>query len=110
VLKYPYCGSLIRVRDLRCGDEMHESGMLRTRVRRNGFTVMEVDVNVRSSTIWLISHVMAPHEVRGGQEQSRSTCLAFSGSFRCAPQLDLCRIHVFGVNNHSGGVNKHATG
>ena len=60
-----------------------------TRVRRNGFTVTEVDFNVRSSTIRLISHGMAPHEVCGGQEQSRSTCLAFSGSFWCAPQLDL---------------------
>ena len=46
-------------------------------------------INVRSSTIRLISHGMAPHEVCGGQEQSRSTCLAFSGSFWCAPQLDL---------------------
>jgi hypothetical protein len=33
---------------------------------------------------------MVPDEVCGGQEQSRSTCLAlFSGSFWCAPQLDL---------------------
>ena len=60
-----------------------------TRVRRNGFTVTEVDFNVCSSTIRLISHGMVPDEVRGGQEQSRSTCLAFSGSFWCAPQLDL---------------------
>ena len=63
-------------------------------VRRNGFTVTEVAFNVRSSsTIWLISHGMVPHEVCDGQEQSRSTCLAFSGSFWCVPpQLDLSSI------------------
>ena len=49
---------------------------MRIRVRRNGFTVTEVDFNVRSSTIRQISHGMVPHEVCGGQEQSRSTCVS----------------------------------
>ena len=87
VLKHPHCchshASVTSDVGMKC---MKVNG---TRVRRNGFTVTEVDFNVRSSTIRLISHGMAPHEVCGGQEHSRSTCLAFSGSFWCAPQLDL---------------------
>ena len=86
VLKNPHCGhshaSVTSDVGMKC------TKVNGTRVRRNGFTVTEVDFNVRSSTIRLISHGMAPHEVCGGQEQSRSTCLAFSGSFWCAPQLD----------------------
>jgi len=84
----PALRPLTRLCDLRCGDEMHESEW-NTRKAYNGFTVTEVDFNVCSSTIRLISHGMVPDEVCGGQEQSRSTCLAFSGSFWCAPQLDL---------------------
>ena len=87
VLKHPHCGhshaSVTSDVGMKC---MKVNG---TRVRRNGFTVTEVDFNVCSSTIRLISHGMVPDEVCGGQEQSRSTCLAFSGSFWCALQLDL---------------------
>ena len=83
----PALRPLTRVRDLRCGDDMHESGVNeRTRVRRNGFIVTEADFNVCSSTKRLISYGMIPREVCGGQEQSRLTSLAFSGSFWCAPQ------------------------
>ena len=105
----PALRPLTRVRDLRCGDEIGTK-VNGTRVRRNGFTVTEVDFNVRSSTIRLISHGMAPHEVCGGQEQSRSTCLALEWQLLVCPTARSYRIHVFGVNNHSGGVNRHATG